>query len=414
MRGRPPRRTCSRWGRTLAVLLTEIPGFGKEHRYTLPRPQDRPLFAEQESLYRFLLKATAEKPDDRFASAEEMGDQLLGILREVVAETLGQPKPGPSHGFGADLLALEPGDALEEVGPNPLLLPRPLLEMSDPGAQAVQSALVLPDLARRLPALRTVRQQCPSSREARLRLAAILVEAGGLSEAEFLLAELGAEDPWDWRVPWFQGALQLRCGEPAAAARFFDQVYFEMPGELAPKLALALAAEMAGDLAVAKRFYALVSQVDPAYVSAIFGLARCAQGGGDRTAAVEALERLQPSSALFPQARVTAVRALLAGQPGPPERRHVLAAAAIVESLTLDERDLEQLRQEVYRAGLVEVTRRRDQPDGATTLLGQPMAERPLRLGLETILRRRARFAGDDERIGLVDAANQVRPRTLF
>jgi serine/threonine-protein kinase PknG len=52
-------------GRTLAVLLTNIRGFSKEHKYTLPSPQDEPLFAEQESLYRFLLKATAENPDDR-------------------------------------------------------------------------------------------------------------------------------------------------------------------------------------------------------------------------------------------------------------------------------------------------------------------------------------------------------------
>ena len=64
-------------GRTLAVLLCDIKGFGSTHQYSLPSPQAEPLFAQQESLYRFLLKATAENPDDRFQSADEMADQLL-------------------------------------------------------------------------------------------------------------------------------------------------------------------------------------------------------------------------------------------------------------------------------------------------------------------------------------------------
>jgi serine/threonine-protein kinase PknG len=68
-------------GRTLAVLITDIRGFSKEHLYSLPSPEEEPLFREQESLYRFLLKSTAENPDDRFQSADEMADQLLGVLR---------------------------------------------------------------------------------------------------------------------------------------------------------------------------------------------------------------------------------------------------------------------------------------------------------------------------------------------
>ena len=86
-------------GRTLAVLLTEISGFTKEHRFTLPPPRKSRCLREQESLYRFLLKATAEKPDDRFESADEMADQLLGVLREVVAVETGAPQPGSQRVF---------------------------------------------------------------------------------------------------------------------------------------------------------------------------------------------------------------------------------------------------------------------------------------------------------------------------
>jgi serine/threonine-protein kinase PknG len=90
-------------GRTLAVLLTDIHGFSTDHIYTLPSPQEEPLFARQESLYRFLLKATAHAADDRFESAEEMAEQLLGVLREIVAVETGTPRPAQSLFFGADL-----------------------------------------------------------------------------------------------------------------------------------------------------------------------------------------------------------------------------------------------------------------------------------------------------------------------
>ena len=43
--------------------------------------------SEHDSLYRLLLKACAPDPADRFASADELRVQLLGVLREVVAAT---------------------------------------------------------------------------------------------------------------------------------------------------------------------------------------------------------------------------------------------------------------------------------------------------------------------------------------
>jgi serine/threonine-protein kinase PknG len=49
-------------GRTLGVLLTEIKGFTTQHRFTLPSTEEEPLFTAQESLYRALLRSTAEKP----------------------------------------------------------------------------------------------------------------------------------------------------------------------------------------------------------------------------------------------------------------------------------------------------------------------------------------------------------------
>ena len=69
--------------RTLAVLIFEFKGYQSPYETTLPSPTDVPVFAQYDSLYRWLLKGTAPQPEDRFQSADEMRDQLLGVLREV-------------------------------------------------------------------------------------------------------------------------------------------------------------------------------------------------------------------------------------------------------------------------------------------------------------------------------------------
>jgi serine/threonine-protein kinase PknG len=72
-------------GRTLAVLAMEFRGYQSTYVAALPPVTDTPLFQRYDSLYRLLAKACAPDPDDRFASADELRVQVLGVLREVVA-----------------------------------------------------------------------------------------------------------------------------------------------------------------------------------------------------------------------------------------------------------------------------------------------------------------------------------------
>ncbi len=406
-------------GRSLAVLLTEIRGFGKEHRYTLPSPQEEPRFAGQESLYRFLLKATAEKADDRFTTADEMTEQLLGVLREVVAVETGTPRSGTSLDFGADLLTLDAGSEIEPVRPDHRQLPVPTLDLEDPGAQAVSSAISVADGDKRVEALRLACKQFGKSREARLRLASTLCDTGVFPEAEELLRKLAEEDPWDWRVLWFQARIKLAQASAGEARRLFDQVYFDLPGEVAPKLALGLAAELNGELAVATKMYELVSSTDPGFVSAVFGLARCHDAGGDRKAAVAALGRIPQSSSLYLRSRVEAARVLVRSDPARSERERpaaedLAAASTLVESLSLQGRSRFLVSGEIFGAAVEQVRTRGVAASADTKILGQPMEEESLRLGLESSLRSMARFASGEERMRLVDEANQMRPRTLI
>ncbi len=91
-------------GRTLAVLILDFVFHAGTYQYALPPPRDAGVLARWESLHRFLLKATAFHRDDRFQSADEMADQLTGVLREIVAVTEAEPHSVPSKLFGGDRL----------------------------------------------------------------------------------------------------------------------------------------------------------------------------------------------------------------------------------------------------------------------------------------------------------------------
>ena len=104
-----------------------------------------------------------------------------------------------------------------------------------------------------------------------------------------------------------------RKADPPRATTFFTAVAGELPGELAPKLALATclesqAATDGGDSAPAAvsrllneaaRYYTVVAETEPGYASAGFGLARVFLALGDRDGAVAALQRIPKSSSAY-------------------------------------------------------------------------------------------------------------------
>ncbi|WP_193197383.1 serine/threonine-protein kinase [Nostoc sp. MG11] len=401
-------------GRTLAVLLTDIRGFNKEHLYKLPSPQEEPLFSQQESLYRFLIKVTAENPDDRFQSADEMADQLLGVLREVVALSTNIPRPSTSNLFGGDMLALTNSGDFEPIKIDYQQLPVPILDSSDPGFNAVLNASAIADPVKRAVSLEVVAKQVANSTEAWFRLANTLIEMNEYSDLEQALATVEVKDPWDWRIFWYRGRALMAQGKSQEAQVAFDQVYFDLPGEVAPKLALGLAAEQAQNYQLAIKMYDLVSRTDPGYVSAAFGLARCLCAMGDRNGAVAALERIPQTSNLFTRSRVEIARTLINRDRSVPGTQELQAASTAIEALTLEGIDRYRLTQQVLDTALNLLTSRQLQAASDLTILGQPFQEVHLRKGLEKALRDMAHLANGNEKIRLVDEANRVRPGSLF
>lgn len=394
--------------RTLAVLLMDF-RYQAAYQATLPPPAEQPVLARHDALYRFLRRATHHNPDARFQSAEEMADQLAGVLREVVAETGGEPRPAESGLFGGDALALHLDEHRDE--PTAALVPALKVDADDPGTAFLVSIAGLP-AAKRTAALAQSVAKFPESAELPLRLAEARILAGDVAGAEAPLAAVAAADPFDWRVGWYWGLAALAGGKADVARGRFEAVYHELPGEPAAKLALALAAEAGGDDAFAAPLYDRVSRTDPAFVTASFGLARCLRRADRRAEAAAALRRVPAASSAHPRAQAALVRVLLGNEASPPSVEELTQAAEVAQSLDPEGADVQRLRVEVLERALALLA-----APGAAALpaavFGVPFAERPLRRAAEAALRHLARLEADQSRrVELIDRANQVRPVT--
>jgi serine/threonine-protein kinase PknG len=395
-------------GRTLAVLTFNF-DFKRQFGARLPDAVDVPVLAEHESFYRLLRRATHPNPDLRFASAQDMAEQLIGVLREIVASTDAQPPPRLSTLFTSQrrTFGSDPDEplTLAEVA---AALPLPQVDGTDPAAP-VLATVTATDPAELLAALNGAPQ---NSAEVRLRKVRARLDLGepGAAAAE-LDAVLPLVDSDDWRVAWYRGLTALAAGQPAPAWAAFDAVYDALPGELAPKLALAATAEHTNRPLAAARYYDLVWRTDHSFVSAAFGLARVRLADGDRPGAVAVLESVPESSSHYVSAQVAAVKARIGG--GVPNQSELIAAANRLTQIKLDAVRMSLLRAEVLERAL-EWVRVTPGSAGSVRVLDCSLTEPDLRFGLERTYRALARLTDSTpDRIELIDRANTIRPRTL-
>ena len=402
-------------GRTLAVLALGIQPTRQGRPVDLPEPAEHPVLATHESLHRLLRRAADPDPLRRFGSTDELSEQLSGVLREVLATEDGRPRPALSTVFGlprgAFAVSLLPGPS-DPGRPDPArvaaMLPIPLVDPADPTAGLLATAVSVD----RDEVARIVASTPQPSLELRLRLIRAHLDAGDPDAAAAGIDKLATDNPDDWRLEWFRGVTALVAGHLARACSAFDTVYATLPGELAPKLALAAAAECDGHDDLAARYYALVSGLDPSVADAAFGLARMRLRAGDRANATAALDATPDSSSWYLTAQLCAVAATVRGRTGIEVGEVELrSAAARVERLTLDPGTEQDVRA-MLLAAAVELRCTQTGPSG-DPFLGCPWQERDLLLALERCLRTSARLTSDAaERIRLVDRANAVHPRT--
>ena len=402
-------------GRTLAVLALPFSFHQGEYLHNIPPATEQPILAQYESFHRFLLKSTAPHPDDRFQTAEEMRAQLVGVLREIVATTTGTPRPTPSTLFSGDQLTkLLVDDNRAADDPDWRSLPRPRVNAADTAASFL---LGLPNddpqQAHTQLAQAVADKQVPWTHETAFVSAMTSVDAN--RDPAPVLKSLASVDPWDWRIRWVEGLQAIVQNRPDQAAEKFSQVWTQVPGEIAPKLAVALTAEMAGEFARAASLYESIMATDPTYVTAAFGLARCRSASKDRLGAVAAYQSVPASSAGYFDARIAAARAYVEPIDGAdPSKNDVVAAVRVLEDVQLDTIERAEITVQILDQALVGLSSGSIGRDESVKLFDEPMTDEGVRRKLERTYRELGRLATDrDERIRLIDKANAVRAKSI-
>jgi serine/threonine-protein kinase PknG len=233
-----------------------------------------------------------------------------------------------------------------------------------------------------------------------------------VAKATRKIDDLAERVGWRWRLVWYRAVAELLTGDYDSAIKHFTEVLDTFPGELAPKLALAATAELAGSTDE-HQFYETVWKTKDGVISAAIGLARSLSAEGDRAAAVHTLDEVPAASRHFTTARLTSAVTLLSGRStNEVTEEQIRDAARRVEALPPTEPRVLQIRALVLGGAMDWL-----EANQASTnhILGFPFTEHGLRLGVEASLRTLARVAPTQRhRYTLVDMANKVRPTSTF
>lgn len=437
-------------GRTLAVLTLDIPMERGRYVDGIPTAEQAPVLAEYEFYRRLLLRATDPDPTRRFTSAHEMTGQLVGVLREILAQDSGEEHPWISTmfspqrtSFGTDEVVGQTDASVDGMERSKNIsalevtraLPVPLVDPTDPFAPLLAAA-VQSEPRQTLDSIRHARAKMvtdpkavgegprPFNLEISLAEVKAHLDLGESTEAAHVLSKVESVAGTSWRTDWYRGFQAMIDADFEEASKRFESVLDALPGEIAPKLALAAAAELVqqqGDPApeqhwsdCAERYYRTVWRTDHSVVSAAFGLARKLTERGELDDAVAALDEVPPTSRHFNVARMTALMTPLTNRPvSDLDETCLQEAAARVKALPPEEGRALQMRTMVLATALAWVRGGNSAKSEHATILGVPFTERGLRAGTESGLRALARNApGRRHRYALVDLANAIRPKS--
>ncbi|MFJ4771286.1 tetratricopeptide repeat protein [Streptomyces uncialis] len=367
------------------------------------------------SLALLLERATHRHGPARFTSARQFGEQLSGVIRQVVAAPpTGRRVARASALFGPLNESLHGGigvarplghwiaATVEQVGDPTrertdagtaeqaggtgggirLALPSPF---SAPGARSIAAALPMPlgDADDR-----TV----PAGAMGRLAECRRLIRAADADAAEQAL--WGVPLPQrHWLRDWYRALIALMRQDPdlTDARKHFTRVRAALPGELIPQLALGLCAEHDHDHPAAESHYATVFATAPALGAAGFGLARVVihrTGGAEQ--AVRIVGELAQEPRFEREARVAAFR-LLVARLGPAADADDLAEArTLLDALDVGDTQRTRLSAELTHAAFLRTGDRLALSEAVRALAQHSSTER--------------------EFVALVDLANRLRP----
>lgn len=326
--------------RTLAYMVTQMdlgnPIFG------MPPSEYYKAFRDYPVLYRFLCRGTHTKPAQRFHSAEELGDQLSGVLRQIAGGVEGVPVSSRLFVSGAmattGKLGALAGTALDEKDK--------AIGLLRSGDSALRSSTTAALALYRQAALTNAR-----SVDAHLRIAEILIERGEFTEALVEVTRAQIQTPKNWKLAWYMGRLLEAQGNLQAAAEQYRELLAELPGELPPLQALARVCARQGDDSAAVNLYTDVLKADPGNTEAILGITQSLLNLQRWQEAIQVLSNVSEAVARYVDARLMLCDVYL-NRIVPLEVQNVERAAEALEALTGRTEDARYylMRGEIYRA----------------------------------------------------------------
>jgi serine/threonine-protein kinase PknG len=281
--------------RTLAYMVTMMdlsqPIFG------LPPQQEYQVFQEYPALYRLLAKGTHGKPERRFQSAEELAEQLQGVLRQAEG---GQPGvPVTSTLFVSGMLT-----TTGKLG----LRGQTTLDERDKAIDTLRHG----DLALRagsydnaIDFYRQAQKINPKSIDARLRLAEAYIDTAEYSRAMAEISNIQRIAPLYWKIPWQMGRLLEAQENYEEAAKQYQELLNELPGELPPMQALARVYARQNKLRDAATLYAAILKADPGDTEASLGMANAFIALQQWDEAARALTGVSESAAKYVDAQLS-------------------------------------------------------------------------------------------------------------
>ncbi|HLU28732.1 MAG TPA: tetratricopeptide repeat protein [Glycomyces sp.] len=402
-------------GRSMAVLALQFKGFTGEYRDTFPPASETPLFQEFGSFHRLLLRSCHADPRSRFQDADEMRTQVRGVLHEVQSVQRGEPKFEPSTLFGPEQSVFGEPDVEHDVAAigDPFdvahALPSTMVDLADPCASFLAS-LTATDATGILAELASAPVQSP---EVQLRRVRTLVNAGELHLAHSTLDQFAAQEGNTWQVTWMRGIISLLAADFHTAAAHFDAVYSHLPGELAPRLALAACAELAGRRDLALPHYTRIWTCDHRYVSAAYGRARLLDLEGRSTEAITTLHQVPKTSSQYGVAQTAAIQTSLHSRTSPPSLMDLHHMAGRLDELKLEPRRRHLVSTRILHRAIDLVSH--IGPAAEPHVFGAAPEERELRLALEAAYRRLAHTCTSrEDQVYYFDQANRHRPRTML
>lgn len=280
--------------RTLAFLITEMdlanPVFG------LPSIESYKAFRDNPALYRLLAKGTHTNAKRRFHSAEQLADQLEGVLRQIEGGRLGQPISSKLFISGmlttTGKLGLRGEAALDESDK--------AIDLLKAGDRALRSTSYASAINFYQQASRANRK----SIDAHLRLAEVLIEQGEADKAKREIEQARTIDPTSWKVTWYTARYYETKGSLRDAADQYSELISELPGELPPQQALARVYASMGQDQRALDLFTSVLKAEPGNTEAIMGSAQALLKQNRWQDAVAILREVNEATARYVEAQL--------------------------------------------------------------------------------------------------------------